>query len=167
MSFSPVLRGKVIFWRVPCEVSCRYWNPHQVEEVNYRKTRLAVTSAATVLRTGLKKMGTNWPWNCRLTILKAMRLVRPWMTSLNDCQSWLWCFCMSHPPSLHLLKLLSADCRRYRGNLPLPLAASIQNKANFPFHQSSLFIGFWAVSSQTLLSVTLIWIQRLINCIQK
>jgi len=34
---------------------------------------------------------------------------------------------------------------------PPPLAvAGVWNKANFPFHQPGLFIGFWAVSSQTL-----------------
>ena len=33
--------------------------------------------------------------------------------------------------------------------------AVLQNKANFPFHQPCLFIGFWTVSSQTPLSATL------------
>ena len=32
---------------------------------------------------------------------------------------------------------------------PSAPAASIWNKANFPFHQPSLFAGFWPVSSQT------------------
>ena len=29
--------------------------------------------AATVLRTGLKEMGTNWPWDRRLTVLRAIK----------------------------------------------------------------------------------------------
>ena len=34
--------------------------------------------------------------------------------------------------------------------LPAPTpVASIQNKANFPFHQPCLFISFWVASSQT------------------
>ena len=33
---------------------------------------------------------------------------------------------------------------------PFPVAgADIGNKANFPFHQPGLFIGFWVASSQT------------------
>ena len=36
---------------------------------------------------------------------------------------------------------------------PAPVA-SLQNKANFPFHQPHLFISFWAASSRTPLSVT-------------
>ena len=34
--------------------------------------------------------------------------------------------------------------------LPSCSVAGIWNKANFPFHQPGLFIGFWAVNSQTL-----------------
>ena len=51
-----------------------------------------MTYAATILRSGLKDMETNPPWNYRLTALKTikMMLVRPWMTNFemtirDDC----------------------------------------------------------------------------------
>ena len=31
---------EIIFWAISCELSYRYWNPHQMEEVNYMVTRL-------------------------------------------------------------------------------------------------------------------------------
>ena len=31
---------QIIFWAISCELSYRYWNPHQVKEVNYMMTRL-------------------------------------------------------------------------------------------------------------------------------
>ena len=37
-----------------------------------------------------------------------------------------------------------------------PLVASTQDKAEFPFYKSCLSIGFWAVSSQTPPSVTIL-----------
>ena len=43
-----------------------------------------------------------------------------------------------------------------RGQHPQPTVASICNKANFPFRQSCLFIGFWVASSRTPLSVTML-----------
>ena len=36
----------------------------------------------------------------------------------------------------------------FDGRWPIPLVASLQNKAKFPFHQLCLFIDFWTVSSQ-------------------
>ena len=44
--------------------------------------------------------------------------------------------------------------------LPPTPVASLQNKANFPLYQPALFIGFWAASSQTPLSVTVFGAQR-------
>ena len=52
---------------------------------------------ATILRTGLKEMGMNRPWNWRLTVPKAikMMLVRPLMTNFKmtgraDCAAAAW-----------------------------------------------------------------------------
>ena len=62
-------------------------------------------------------------------------------------------------PSLCLQKLLPTDCQR--GSWPLdrsppsPMVAGLQSKANFPFHQLCLFIGFRTTSSQIPLSITL------------
>ena len=58
-------------------------------------------------------------------------------------------------PSIHLEKPLSADCQwresafGQESTLHLPLGASLLNKANFPFHQPCLFIGFRVAGSQT------------------
>ena len=46
---------------MPCELSYRYRNPHQVEKQPYDDQTVAKTEAATVLGTGLKEMGTNQP----------------------------------------------------------------------------------------------------------
>ena len=44
-----------------------------------------MTEAATIPRIGLKEMGTNRPWNCRLTVLKTikMTLIRPPVTNFK------------------------------------------------------------------------------------
>ena len=78
----------------------------------------------------------------------------------DDCQSWLCCFCIYSP---HLWKFLPPDClgagRSTFGQTPahpsVPVP-SIQNKANFPFHQPGLFNGIWVSSSQSPLLVT-VW----------
>ena len=45
-----------------------------MEEVNSMVTRCSHDiEAATILRTGLKEMGTNRPWDQRLTVLKAIK----------------------------------------------------------------------------------------------
>ena len=49
-------------------------------------------------------MGTNRPWNWRLTVLKTikMMLVRPPHDQFQgDCQSWLCCFCKEPPRSVY------------------------------------------------------------------
>ena len=111
-------------------------------------------------------METNRPWNWRLIVPNTikMTLVRPPMTNFKmtvraDCAvsacspltvsiktfaPWL-----SGPP-------LSKGVSLWTGVHPPPtLVAGIQNKANFPFHQPGLFIGFWTASSRTPLSITL------------
>ena len=143
-------------------MSClRYWKCHQVEEVNYLIVRLQLwhklpqfqepasrkwkhTDPGTEDYLCLKQpcwSGHQWPisrWWSKLTVLflHVPPAPRP--------------FC--------LLKALSPDCREeesaFGQECTLSLApslpvAGIQNKANFPFHQSGLFIGFWAESSWT------------------
>ena len=46
---------------------------------------VAMTEAATILKSGLKEMETNRPWNWRLTVPKTikMTLVRPPMTNVK------------------------------------------------------------------------------------
>ena len=124
-----------------------------------------MTKAATIPRTGLKEMGTNWPWHWRVTVLKTikMTLVRPQMNHFKmtvraDCVVSAW---SPLPPSIRvLIPWLSGDWQGEKldfgqaashPHLHLP---SIQNKANLPFHQLGLFTGFWVVSSQTPLLVT-------------
>ena len=49
-------------------------------------------------------MGTNWPWNWRVTVLKTIKMmvIRPWHDQFQDaCQSWLCCFCMWPPLSAY------------------------------------------------------------------
>ena len=61
----------------------------------------------------------------------------------------------SHPPQLYKSSCpLVASAGAWvlvfgQMSAPPRLVACIWNKANFPFHQPSLFIGFWAESSQT------------------
>ena len=151
-------------------------------------------------------MGTNRPWNWRLTIPKTikMTLVRPlqdqfqddsqdgnfpavhWLglctltakgqgsipgsgtripqatqrsqkkkkdRKKKDCQSWLCCFSMYPPPFTYKSSCLLIGAGwgvgLWTGVRPSPPVAGIWNKANFPFHQPCLFIGFWVASSWT------------------
>ena len=52
---------KIIFWAISCELSYRYWNPPPggINELHEDQT-VAKTLTATIPRTGLKEMGTNW-----------------------------------------------------------------------------------------------------------
>ena len=112
-------------------------------------------------------MGKNWAWNWRLTVLKTIKMTpfrAPHDQFQGDGQSWLCCFCMWPPPSAY--KTSCPMIVRAGGSQPLDRrlpsphpVANIQNKANFPFHQPCLFIGFWAVSRQTPLSVTLTYVR--------
>ena len=102
-------------------------------------------------------MGTNGPWNWRLTVPNTIKLMllRPLMTNLKmtvgeDCAVST---CSPPPPvykSSH--PLLGVGWSRLLGRCPPPspnLVASIWNKANFPFHQPGLIICFWVAGSQT------------------
>ena len=84
----------------------------------------------------------------------------------NDHQSSLWRCCTEPPPQAK--KALLPACQRVESAFgqtsALPLSRHIWNKANFPFHQSGLFIPFWVASSQTPhLSVTkLLYLSKLV-----
>ena len=84
----------------------------------------------------------------------------------NDQQSSLWRCCTEPPPQAK--KALLPACQRVESAFgqtsALPLSRHIWNKANFPFHQSGLFIPFWVASSQTPhLSVTkLLYLSKLV-----
>ena len=87
-----------------------------------------------------------------------MTLIRPPHDQFqDDCQNWLYDFCMYHPPSIYKIScplIVSRQESAFEQESTLPPAtpvASIQNKANFPFQQSCLFVGFWV--DQTLLLV--------------
>ena len=110
-----------------------------------------MTYAATILRTGLKKIGTNWNW--RLTVPKTieMTLVRPLVTDFKmtvraDCTV----ACSTLPLSIKalarwLLVWGSSILDRHPPYLPTHTIAGIQNKAKFPCHQPELS---WLLSSE-------------------
>ena len=86
-----------------------------------------------------------------------MTLVRPPRTNLKMTFRAVCAVsaCSHPPPPTFCLKKLQPHWLSAQGvDLctdvhPPPPVAGIWNKSNFPFHQSSLFIGFWAASSQT------------------
>ena len=93
--------------------------------------------------------------NWRSTVPKAtkMMLVRPLMTNLKMTVLFLH---VTAPPRTLSIKTLT-PCLPGVGDRPLdrcppssPTVAGVRNKANFPFHQPTLFTGFWVASSQTL-----------------
>ena len=108
-------------------------------------------------------METNWPQNWRLTVLETIKMtlvIAPItsfkMTGRADCAvsafsplplpvradvHWLWG---------------GGELAFGQKSVPLPpLVACIQSKANFPFYQVCLFIGFWVTSGRTPLPVML------------
>ena len=107
-------------------------------------------------------MGTNQSWNWRLAVFKIIKMVvvRPPMINFKimvraDC---VVPACSPLPsPTEALAHRLSMG---QRGEVSLwtgvhaPLVSSVQNRANFPFPQPCLFIGFWAGISWTPFSVT-------------
>ena len=109
----------------------------------------------------------NWPQQNGIELTLELRInctqnswddtIRPWHDQFeDDCQSWLL-FLHVAPLLLSIKALapLAATGQGRRSRLldkclsPSPPVVSIWNKANFPFYQPGLFIGFWAVSSQT------------------
>ena len=106
-------------------------------------------------------METNQPWNWRLTVPKTikMTLVRPPMTNLKMTVR-ADCAVSACSPLLLSIKALAPRllcvCGGGWGGVglwtdvhPPPQVGGIWNKANFPFHQPGLFIGFPVASSQT------------------
>ena len=75
---------QIIFEPYPVSLSYRYWNPRW-EKLLHDDQTVSTTEAATILRTGLKEMWTNGPWNWRLTVPKATKvtLVRPLITKVK------------------------------------------------------------------------------------
>ena len=90
-----------------------------------------------------------------------MTLIRPPMTNFRmtvraDC---IVSACGPLPLSIKALAPWSSGRGWGVGVSPPPaLVVSLQNKANCPFHQPGLFIDFWAVISQTPLSVNMPWL---------
>ena len=89
--------------------------------------------------------GTNRSWNWRLTVLKTikMMLIRPPMTNFKriiraDCAVSTW---SPLPLSVEVLApwLSVRESWPLDRSLPSCPVASIQNKANFPFHQPKRF----------------------------
>ena len=129
---------QIIFWAIAWELSCRYytrwkkgttWWPDRAQDVS-----------CPIPENRPQWKGTNGPWNWRLTVPKAR-----WCWSDHWWSVWRW---------LSELTVLWALARW----LPVervglwtdvhPPVAQIWNKVNFPFHQTGLFIGCWAASSQ-------------------
>ena len=94
-----------------------------------------------------QEIETNQPWNQRLTVFKTR-----WCWSDHQwprCLSELTVLFLHVAPSLSLLKALAhwmsvgwSQSLDRSPPSPSSSVASIQNKANFPFHQPWLFIGF-------------------------
>ena len=119
-----------------------------------------------------------WKWSCSVVSnpqrshgLQPSRLLRPWdfpgksteMTLfrplMTNLKMTVWDDCAASacnlPPSNSVTKnsqpLLVRGVSAF-GQMSTTLPSSVAgiwNKANFPFHQSGLSIGFWAASSQT------------------
>ena len=129
-----------------------------------------MTLAATLLRSGLKAMGTNQYWNWRLTALRTRWhwLGHPMtnfeMTIRADCTVYAWNPLPSPIKALTLWLSLDGDEEGVSLWTETPShapphstpIADIQNKANFLFHQPFFFIDFWAASSRTPLSGTVL-----------
>ena len=136
------------FRAAPCELSCRYRNPHQVEEFIYVMTSLdpwhrrpPVWQLASRDRNKLTlELKIDCTWN-KMTDLKttygADRAVSAWSP-------------LSQPKKSLTPLLFSCGELAFGQMSPVSTphqAASIWNEANFPFHQPGLFVGFWAAGS--------------------
>lgn len=107
-------------------------------------------------------MGINLPWNWKLIVLETIKMisVRPLHDQFKgSCQRELCCFCMQPPPftcenSCPLI--VHGGSQPLGRSAPAPSVAGIQNKANFPFHQPCLFIGFQEASIWSPLSITVL-----------
>ena len=155
----------MVFWAISFELFCGSWNhPHQVEEVNYTMTRwLAWHSCHS---------SENWPQGNRNKLSLGLKTNYPWNNQDEADQTAAWPIsrCLSELTVLFLhvtLFLLLFFFKKKKGPLtvsqgnwpwdeslpfqtwicPSCLVASLWNKANFPFHQLCLFIGFRGVSN--------------------
>ena len=84
-----------------------------------------------------------WRWRSELTVLFVHVVPSPTSVYKSSCPTgcqWAGGFRQHSRPLDRLLPCIPH----------LSPVASIWNKANFPFHQPGLLIGFWTVSSQTL-----------------
>ena len=96
-------------------------------------------------------MRTNRSWNWKLSVLKTVKvmLVRPLMTNFKvtvraDC-AVSECSPLSQPTkALSNPLIVSGGSHPSDRCLPSPTGCQNPNKANFPFHQPGLLIGFWA-----------------------
>ena len=113
-----------------------------------------MTEAPTVVSTGLKEMGTNQPWNLKSTVFKTIKMML--VRSLRTRWRWLLQITMLFlhvTPPLPTLSIKALTLRllgRWGVGLwkdvhhPHPTVTSTLNKANYPFYQPGLSIGFWA-----------------------
>ena len=153
---------QIIFWATSCELSYRYWNPRQVEEVNYMMTRLYPWHKLPQFRELASRKSeqtdpgteeqSRWCWS-------AHHMTKFKMTVRADCAV---CACSPLPLSKEALVPwwsvggVGLQTGVQHPQRPTPAVAGIQNKANFPVHQPCLFIGSWVASSWTPLLVTTI-----------
>ena len=131
----------LIFWAISCELSCKYWNPTRWKKILITAWWPACSHDVSC------HSPKNWPQgngnkltleqntNCIKTI--EMTLVRRLMTSFKataraDCAVYTW-----SPLPLPIKVLahwLGLGRSRPLDMRPLPLAANLQNKANFSSH---------------------------------
>ena len=131
----------------------------------------------TILRTGLKEMGTNQPWKWRLTVLKTIKmvLIRPPHGQFQD-DFWSWLSCSVRRPyptqPMHPwnspLKALAPWLARgswFFGTWIhlLPRISGFLHKAIFHFTKHlSLSLGLLSNEKPNLSSVTILFVQSLI-----
>ena len=131
----------LIFWAISCELSYRYWNPT-------RRKKLLITTWWTDCSHDVScHSPKNWPQgngnkptlehntNCVKTT--EMTLLRLPMASFKatvraDCAVYTWS--LLPLPIKVLVHWLGLGRSRPLDMSPLPLAASLRNKANFSFH---------------------------------
>ena len=141
-----------------CELSYRYWNPHQVEKLTTWWQDCSQDISSHDSGKWPQEVGRNRPWKWRSAAVETTKDQTTADQLQDDCQSWL---CVSRsllPLSIKGLspQLSGAGCQPlYRlPPPPLPHKFQRQNKANFAVQQPGFLIAFWAASSRTRLLVT-------------
>ena len=103
------------------------------------------------------KLQINWTWNSHSDADQTTSDLKMIANQLSNQFQVMVLFLHIVPLSLSI-KALAPWIRKWGWPLdrspPTPCVTGIWNKANFPFHQFCVFIGFWAVNSQTPLSIT-------------